>query len=135
MKMEESNPPALVRLSEGLGCSAEPMHAHDTKAATVTTAEVSVSTLSIGGRQMTLALYRQIPELDAFPPEGKPYRPLGWVRYTHPKRLSGRPTMTVKHANWAVIVADGDLYKVPVREDMSAAEFKELGLPQLFIAT
>lgn len=87
---------------------------------TITTKTVTIRVLDVGGSKMTLATFKQIPEVDEEPPTDA----LGWVNAYDSIWRRMRP--------WAVwVAANGDLRRSAITE--LDAERLELG--QLYIAT
>jgi hypothetical protein len=92
----------------------------ETKHASLDTLAVTIQALHVNGKQMTLAVFRQLPELQLW----------GRVRYTIPGEFRNVDMWIVGSRQGKLYRVDADLmsaYQVMTKEDV-------INLPQLFIA-
>jgi hypothetical protein len=115
----------------------------EAKSALISTAKVEIKTLTLNGKQMTLAVFRQLPHYTLMT-YGRAHADLwGWVNH-HPSSACGKGDFR-DHRHIIAVARDGELIRGCI-ERPSEVEVYDLGeealldwklacsLPQLYIA-
>lgn len=89
--------------------------------ATLNTLSITIQSLVVSGKQVTLAVFRQFPEDTFISDEGtqKPYQPWGCVRYNVETNYydSFRP---IKEDFWMIAEVNGYLVRCPIKAEIQA---------------
>ena len=93
----------------------------ETKSASLETMTVTIQALHVSGKQMTLSVFRQLPELIERVTD---YKLWGYVRCVAPSSQAHSP---IYRSLWLIVSAQGMLYRMRITAEPE-------NLPQLFIS-